>query len=442
VNEIAMRLSVEPQRILCVDDEANILSSLKRLFRSHGYEVLTAGGGAQALELLEKVDVDLVISDMRMPEMDGARFLELARKRWPDTMRILLTGHADMNATIAAINQGGIHRYIAKPWDDHDMVAAARQALELRALLRENARLGELTRKQNIELQTLNAGLEDVVAQRTASLQQAIASLEDAHRRLKRGFVTSITVFSNLIELRQRSVAGYSRRISELARKIARHMNSGDADLQDITVAAMLRDIGKLGLPDRIVNKSFKALGDEERAEFKMHPVRGQAALMALEQLANVALLIRSQHECFDGSGYPDHLRGLEIPRGAAILAVANDYYGLQHGFIENACYSAPKAHAFIVEGRGKRYDPEVVGAFVAVMGPVTADAAAFVEEKIAPERLAPGMVLARDLLTSDGMLLVCAERVLNPGLIEKIRGFAKSGGRLAEINVRSTTRR
>jgi response regulator RpfG family c-di-GMP phosphodiesterase len=442
MNDIATQMNTMPQRLLCVDDEANILNALKRLFRSQGYDVLTAGSGAEALELLGKFDVDLVISDMRMPEMDGAQFLEQARKRWPDTIRILLTGHSDMNSTVAAINQGGIHRYISKPWDDHDMVATARQALELRTLMRENARLVELTRKQNIELQTLNAGLEDVVAQRTASLQQAVSSLEDVHRRLKRGFVTSITVFANLIELRQRKVAGYSRRISELVRNIARRMNVGDAELQDITVAAMLRDIGKLGLPDSVVNKAFKALSKEERAEVMLHPVRGQAALMALDQLADAARLIRSQHECFDGSGFPDHLHGAEIPRGAAILAVANDYYGLQYGQLEANCYSVPKAHAFIVDGRGKRYDPAVVDAFIAVAGPVTANAVVVAEETVSLERLESGMVLARDLLTREGVLLVCAESVLNPGLIQLIRAFATSGGHLNEINVRTTKRR
>jgi response regulator RpfG family c-di-GMP phosphodiesterase len=438
----AMQANVLQRRLLCVDDEANILNALRRLFRSQGYDVQTAGSGAQALELLEKSAVDLVISDMRMPEMDGAQFLEQVRRRWPDTMRILLTGHSDMNSTIAAINQGGIYRYVSKPWNDSDMLMVARQALELRTLLSEKARLEELTRRQNLELQTLNAGLEDVVAQRTASLQQTMSSLEEAHRQLKKGFITSITVFANLIELRQRTVAGYSRRISELARQLARKLNVGAAEMQDITIAAMLRDIGKLGLPDRIVNKAFKALSNEERAEVMMHPVKGQAALMALEQLADAALLIRSQHECCDGSGFPDHLRGAEIPRGAAILAVANDYYALQHGQLEATCYSAPKAHAFIVDGRGKRYDPEVVDAFVAVMESVTGNAPPPCEEKIPLDRLASGMVLASDLTTREGVLLLCAERVLDAGLIQKIRSYAVAGGHLGEINVRATKRR
>jgi response regulator RpfG family c-di-GMP phosphodiesterase len=322
------------------------------------------------------------------------------------------------------------------------MVMVVRQAIELKNLLSEKARLEELTRKQNLELQTLNAGLEDVVAQRTAALQNTMSSLEEAHERLKKGFVNSITVFANLIALRQGSDADYSRRVTELARRIGRQMKLQDPELQNITIAAMLCDIGKLGLPDRISGKAFNALSREERIEVMKHPVRGQATLMALEQLTEAARLIRSQHERFDGSGFPDQLGGFEIPRGATILAVANDYFGLQNGRIAINRYSKAKAHAYIVQGRGKHYDPAVVDAFVAVLGPVTVEVVQPVEERMSLGRLESGMTLARDLLTDDGILLVCAERVLDAGLIHQIRSYAKSGGNVADIYVRTMKRR
>ena len=123
-----------PATVLCVDDEPNILSSLRRLFRANGYRVLTAEGGALGLEVLEKEPVDLVISDMRMPEMDGARFLAKVRERWPDTLRILLTGYSDIQSIQDAINCGEIYRYITKPWEDSDMLLLVRHALERRQL--------------------------------------------------------------------------------------------------------------------------------------------------------------------------------------------------------------------------------------------------------------------------------------------------------------------
>ncbi|MHB9117427.1 MAG: ATP-binding protein [Burkholderiales bacterium] len=128
-NEIPQAFA-EPATLLFVDDEANILSALKRLFQPLGYHILTAESGAAGLLLCEQNHIDLVISDMRMPEMNGIQFLEQVKLKWPDAVRILLTGYADVSSTIAAINQGEIYRYLAKPWEDNDIVLAVKLALE------------------------------------------------------------------------------------------------------------------------------------------------------------------------------------------------------------------------------------------------------------------------------------------------------------------------
>jgi len=185
-----------PFTLLLVDDEANILSSLRRLFRPQGYRVFTAEGGPAGLAVLEKESVDLVISDMRMPEMSGAQFLGETRKHWPEMIRILLTGYADLASTIEAINSGQIHRYLSKPWNDEEVVAVVAQALERKALERENRRLGSVVERQNEELRALNAGLEAKVEERTREVAAA-------HEKLKAGFINAIKTFSNLMELRR-----------------------------------------------------------------------------------------------------------------------------------------------------------------------------------------------------------------------------------------------
>lgn len=178
-------MPVEPEvkqaTLLCVDDEPNILSSLRRLFRAKGYRVLVAESGDAGLQVLATETVDMVISDMRMPEMDGARFLELVRIRWPDTVRILLTGYADVSSIIEAINRGEIYRYITKPWDDNDMLLLVRDALERKELENEKLRLEELTQRQNDELKALNASLEEKIRERTADLKTANDSLRGAN---------------------------------------------------------------------------------------------------------------------------------------------------------------------------------------------------------------------------------------------------------------------
>ncbi|UUZ49692.1 response regulator [Massilia sp. B-10] len=191
-----------------MDDEPNILSALRRLFRPLGYKVLTAESGPAGLDLLAaEASVDLIISDMRMPDMDGARFLELVRERRPDTIRLLLTGYSDISSILAAINRGEIYRYITKPWDDNDILLVVRHALERRALEREKERLEALTRDQNEQLRELNTGLEAKVAERTAALTASHDLIVDANNKLKTNFITTIKIFSSMIELRSSNLA-------------------------------------------------------------------------------------------------------------------------------------------------------------------------------------------------------------------------------------------
>jgi response regulator RpfG family c-di-GMP phosphodiesterase len=414
--------------VLFVDDEANILSSLKRLFRPCGYRIFTAESGAQALEIMQHESVDIVVSDMRMPVMNGAQFLEQVNARWPDTIRILLTGHAEIGATIDAINKGHIYRYISKPWEDNDIVLSIKQALHQKQLELENRGLEELTRKQNEELKDLNANLEQKVKARTEELRQAMGFLEMAHEKLKQGFITSIRVFSNLIEMREGAMAGHSRRVAELSRAIAQKMKVNETDTQDIFLASLLHDVGKIGFPDYLLEKPFSNLTGEERLEVMKHPAKGQTALMALEQLNGAAKLIRSHHERYDGLGYPDKLHGLEIPLGARILALANEYDAAQIGMLLSKRLKQSDAVLYIQEGRGKRYDPAVVDAFMAVM---QSTVQAVRELALHSDQIRPGMMLSRDLMSRHGELLLSKDHLLDASLIEQIKSFKQIGDEL-----------
>ena len=245
--------------LLFVDDEANILSALKRLFRPFGYRIFTAEGGAQGLEIMEREAIDLVVSDMRMPEMNGAQFLEKVRAKWPESVRILLTGYAEIGSTIDAINKGQIYRYVSKPWEDNDITLIVKHALQHKVLEKEKLRLEALTRKQNDELKDLNANLEEKVKARTEEVRQTMQFLETAHENLKKGFLTSIRVFSNLIEMRDASMVGHSRRVAELARSLAQRMGMTDAEVQNVFIAGLLLNVGKIGLPDRLLDKNLPA---------------------------------------------------------------------------------------------------------------------------------------------------------------------------------------
>jgi response regulator RpfG family c-di-GMP phosphodiesterase len=414
--------------LLFVDDEPSILSSLRRLFRPHGYKIFTAEGGALGLEVLEKEHVDLVVSDMRMPEMDGAHFLEQVRGRWPQVVRLLLTGYADIGSTVAAINCGEIYRYISKPWDDNDIVLTVREALEHQRLASENARLMALTKSQNDELKALNAGLEQKVAERTAQVQQAL-------QELKRGFINTVNVFGGLIEMRGGKLAGHARRVADHARIVATRLGMNEAAVQDVMLAALLHDIGKIALADEILDKPFNTLSAEARAEMMKHPAKGQAVLMGIEQLKAAGLLVRHHHECFDGSGYPDRLAGLAIPMGARILAVVNEYDALQLGTLVNRVLKPQEALAFLVENRGKRYDPAVVDAYSGLLSVTRGDELS--ELPTRPGSIKAGMILARDLVHRDGYLLLAKGHVMTAEVISQLTKLEGTEGIALTLYIR-----
>ena len=413
--------------LLLVDDEPGILSSLRRLLRPAGYRIHTAESGQAGIDILAREAVDLVISDMRMPTMDGAAFLAQVCDRWPATTRILLTGHADITSTIAAINRGEIFRYIPKPWDDADLLLIVRDALERQRLRKENAALLALTQAQNEKLKEFNSGLEDKVRQRTAEIEQINGFLNLANDRLKQNFLVSIKIFSSLIELRAGAMAGHSRRVADLARKLALRLGLEARAQQDVFFAALLHDIGKIGFPDTLLARPVSRMSGDDLGHYRNHALAGEAALMPLAELKDVAKIVRAHHERFDGQGFPDGLQGLNIPLGARILAVANDYDGLQIGTLAEKRLRPDEAKAMIVKSRGRRHDPQIVDAFIELLGGQEREVVR--EKELACRDLKPGMVLARDLVGRASICLVSfpADDALAAGLV--LREFHEKAG-------------
>lgn len=414
--------------VLCVDDEPHILSALRRCLRPEGWQVLDAAGGAQALELLTHEPVDLVISDMRMPGMDGAQLLEQVHARWPQTVRLLLTGHADTDAAVAAINRGRIFRYLSKPWDEQELRAAVGQGLKMRALEQETERLHALTQAQN-------AQLEQRVAERTEALAAA-------NERLNSRYLTSIKVFAGLIELRRERLAGHARRVADTARRLALAMGCAEPDAQLIFVAGLLHDIGLIGLPDALLDKPIARYSGDEMANYVRHAVLGEQALMPLDDMREVAILIRAHHERFDGRGGPDKLAGHAIPLGARILAIADAYDDLQQGTLADARMTPAEARTLMRLGRGTQYDPEVLDVFLheaQAEPPARTTAAAGVT--MGTDQVEAGMVLARDLISSSGVLMLSAGHVLTASLIERIRDFERREGGRITFQIKPRTR-
>lgn len=414
--------------VLCVDDEPSILSALKRVLRAEDCKVLQAGSGQEALALMEQQAVDVVVSDMRMPGMDGAALLAQVRARWPDTARILLTGYADMKATVTAINEGQIYRYIHKPWDETELRLTVRQAAERRHLARERDQLQALTVTQNEALKALNTGLEQRVQERTSELRQA-------NDQLRRNYLSSIKIFSNLMELRSGVLAGHGKRSAHLARRVANAMGMAEDAVQDVFVAGLLHDVGFMALPDAILSKPVGKLNAQEMAIYQRHPVLGAQSFMALDDHQSVATLIRSHHERFDGTGFPDQLAGADIPLGAHILGVVDTFDDLTHGHLTGAALTEAEARTILQRGRGTQFNPEVIDVFLHITQ--VEKPKPLQMEAVSPENLKPGMTLGKDLLSKEGVMLLSAGHVLTADMISRIRKYEKTEGLNLALDIR-----
>jgi response regulator RpfG family c-di-GMP phosphodiesterase len=415
--------------VLLVDDEENILSSLRRVLRGEAYSVQIATGGEQALEILRSQPIDLVISDARMPGMDGATLLAEVQKHWPETMRILLTGYADISTTIRAINQGQIYRYISKPWDDDELRLTMRQALAYQHSERERVRLEALSLEQNQRLQELNETLEQRVMARTAELEQTADMLDLAYEELKRSYVTATEVFSSLVNQRIPKDKQTNTQIIALVRAYAELHGLDAAPSRDLTMAAALYNIGKLTWDDQLLSRPSDLLYKQERERYRQYPVQGENLLMTLEPLQDAARLIRHHQERWDGSGFPDHLKGEATPFGSRLLKLAVDFIELQRGSILERRLNRDEALLLINKYSGRLYDPQLCEQFISLCTELAPDITLADPSILALDtrRLEPGMVLARNLHADNGMLLLNEGKPLTVLLIDKLIAFEAS---------------
>lgn len=420
-----------PQKpaILIVDDEPSVLSALRRLLHALPYHVLTAGSGAAALDVLATQEVDLIISDMRMPGMSGAELLSRAQALYPDIMRILLTGYSEIEAVVQAVNEGGIYRYLNKPWDEHDLLLTIKQALEQLRLHKEAARLLALTQHQNEELAAFNTALEAKVTSRTEEIRQTVMFLEDAQRDLRRNFMTMVQVGASMIELRCGAMGGEAHRVGQLARHLALALGLDGLDAQDLYFAGLLHGIGKLSLPDDILHKSIDRMTPAEAHTYYRHPLRAQMLLTPVAQLTQVAHIVRHQYERFNGRGTPDGLAEGNIPLGSRILAVARDYEGLQSGAIVRERLLPEQAAELIKMQAGLRYDPQVVEQFLLLLSDPSMLGGSTPYRQVASGDLVAGMRLADDLRTSRGVLLMTKGSVVSEYQASVVRRYEAQEG-------------
>ena len=275
----------EKYNILLVDDEEDNLSLLYRTLRG-SYNLDRSTSPLKALEMMDEKDYQLVISDHKMPEMDGLEFLKRASEKHPDMMRILLTAYSDANILIDAINYAKIYRYVKKPYNPEELQLIVSAALEFFQLKHDNDKL-------IVDLKELFAG--------------------------------TIKAIMGALDAKDSYTSGRSKRITFYSTEIAKKLGLSSIDIGKVELAGMLHDIGMIGVSDDVLYK-IDDLTQEEYDEIKEHINYSVKILEDIKQLKDVVEIIKCHHENYDGSGYPADLRGEEIPVGARIIAVGDAF--------------------------------------------------------------------------------------------------------------------
>ena len=318
-------------KIMIVDDEPANLRLLERLFR-RDYKVISASSGEEALKLLNQHDIALLITDQRMPTMTGIELLKRTVSLRPHMVRIILTGYTDVSALVEAINCGHVYKYVAKPWDNQELRLTVERALEHYETNRSRHELEQANNRLSIRLHDMTRGMV-----------RAIADALEA----KDGFVY-----------------GHARRVSGYASAIARRMDLSAEAVEQISLAAFLHDIGKIGTPDSLLFKPT-AFTEEEHNLVKLHSERGARILSGVPEMADVADTIRYHHENYDGSGYPEGLCSEQIPLASRIIRVADAYDAMTSPRPFRKAYEHDAALDELMLDASKKFDPMVVRAFL-----------------------------------------------------------------------------
>ena len=439
--------------ILIVDDETSITRALERLFRMHGYQIITANSGPEGLEKLQTQhnNIALIISDQRMPGMSGAQFLEQAQVIAPDAIRFLLTGYSDMSAVVQAVNEGGIHRYLNKPWNDEGLLLQVKQSLEHFELVSENKRLTALTIEQNKELTDLNQKLEQKVADRIREIQLKNHALLEINKRLENSIKDAVGLLASLADKLSPRLSRHLRETARLSRMIGEEMGLPDATLDKIEMAGMVHDIGFLGMPDDLWTKEPRNLNDEQMRVFSEHPVTSAIILENIDRLSDVSEIILYHHEQVDGHGFPNGFHKDQIPLESKIIAAASEYSRISQTLprdmgklikISRRHFDADVWDRFTIEDdpepvileiaeklilmeSNRRFDMQVIATLLKAIGRVNKTPEII---SVGINELVPGMVLMADLRVSDGRLLLVKGTKLKEKLLTSIQTVAERG--------------
>ena len=411
-------------RILLVDDDDELLQSLKEMLVPVGYDLRTANNARTALRILERENISLVLADQRMPSMSGLDLLAQVKLVQPNTTRILMTGAVQPQTLIEAINRGEIYKFLAKPWKPEELIVSIHNAVHRYELVCRNEELTETSRAMNEQLSALNRCLEDKVKLETLHNHE----LTELNKALTHNFDRCMEICFRTLQTFYPSLGSQTRRVHRLVRLMGRELNFPQDEMQVLEASAWLHDIGLAGLPSEWIDewqKNPDSLPPEKAALLRQHPIIGQEISSFVYQLVDVGRIIRSHHERYDGQGYPDGLADDDIPWLSRLLGAATGW--VEYPGNEEA------ALAHLHQESGVQFDPEAVKILDLCLKRLDLPRD---KQLLTFLRLRPGMVLAEDVYGLNGWLVAPAGEVLGAPQITRLQHFDRITPLPSEISV------
>ena len=307
--------------------------------------------------------------------MSGEAFLAEVTRLYPDNIRLVLSGYSDINSVLTLINEAEVEAYIHKPWTEEDLKLHIRQAYDKLQLKRQ-------INHQNHQLKTLNSSLEAQVQDQSGQLKFTLEHLHQANSQLKKQKVESLRMLSQITEVHPGIHQGQSQFVADKSALIAKELLLDEAHVQDILIAGLLIQIGKLILPEQILNKPLYHQKTWEREEFYHHPLEAEKLLNGMDQFQAIALLIRHQYARYDGHGHPKGIAGDNIPMGSRIIRIVQDFYTFHHGLMTGKkSETLNETLDYLMAKKGKAYDPEILELFVTLVSGKPYQARKIIEE-------------------------------------------------------------
>ena len=330
------------RKILLVDDEENNLAFMVRSLRGEPYEVTKCLNSLDALEIAKKENYDVILSDHKMPNMNGIEFLQKAGEVSPDSIKVLVTAYSDADILIDSINLAKVYRYIKKPYKPDELKITVASAIDYLKLKEDNKNL--------------------------------VTDLKDL-------FSGTIKAIVEALDAKDSFTLGRSRRVTFYSLKIAEKLGLSNYLIGELELAGLLHDIGMIGVSDDILYKTEK-LTDEEYEEIKLHVNHGVRILEDINQLKEVVDIIKHHHEHYDGTGYPSGLKGEEIPLLSRIIAITDAYDSMISNRAYRKSLTPDEAKMVLSNLSGSQFDPNLTQIFIEILPSVMEEVKKFEREE------------------------------------------------------------